>query len=627
MSRKESAKIRNSNLFDDSPSAEIQATLPISVIKTSPGLKIDNSRQGSFAPEKIKKKMESDDISESDNSEKEEEEDFGNYEEEEDPFTAIIGVLASHVESGLLADEDLQDIIIFVEKKLKDNAPVKLILAMISSTGLPLVKKLAKANKSDVNNNFMEIVDSNECPKAQSLDIGRDECLPTNPITSIMSNTRSPASDDQFVCRGEKDWIMFADEYDCNKTLTEMEREIWKAQMKVKIELAKELSKELTAKMAHKTYSKFKVTDCFDRWARDFKTELLPIPLCAKRLELGHLVNPRMRPDPHVPLFKDENGKFDVDGYNAALLLFELAEKLISKIGGFIYGALTYCMAENDDAQQVVRSDTEKNFFTLFRRLSERFKKNSDVEKQRLTNELKGAIIGPKETLRAFYGRIITLATELKTVFGREIPDDDIKALFLKALSDTSKNNFLQLENDPLYNDNLNKLCYEVIKRDERLQQSLDSFTSVTNNVTANAVETWKRFKGTCFSCGKLGHRVRDCKTRSIEVDANDNVDSRQSRDKSYANKQNFKKKRMKYAMGGTGRKMRDDGEEANVVESEYDASRYECFLCHERCSHNSENCPNVDIELTLKNMKYRENEEKNRAENKANPQKKYLLV
>ena len=203
-------------------------------------------------------------------------------------------------------------------------------------------------------------------------------------------------------------------------------------------------------------------------------------------------------------------------------------------------------MAENDDAQQVVRSDTEKNFFTLFRRLSERFKKNSDVEKQRLTNKLKGAIILLKEALWAFYGEIITLATELKTVFGREIPDDDIKALFLKTLSDTSKNNFLQLENDPLYNDNLNKLCYEVIKRDERLQQSLDSFSSVTNNVTANAVETWKRFKGACFSCGKLGHRVRDCKTRSIEVDANDNVDSRQSRDKSYANKQNFKKKRMK---------------------------------------------------------------------------------
>ena len=93
MSRKESAKIRNSNLFDDSPSAELQATLPISVIKTSPGLKIDDSRQGSFAPEKIKKKMESDDISESDDSEKEaEEEDFGNYEEEEDPFSAIIGI-------------------------------------------------------------------------------------------------------------------------------------------------------------------------------------------------------------------------------------------------------------------------------------------------------------------------------------------------------------------------------------------------------------------------------------------------------------------------------------------------------------------------------------------------------
>ena len=79
MSRKESAKIRSSNFFDDNPSAELQAALPISVIKTSPGLKIDDGRQGLFAPEKVKKKIESDDISESDKSEKrEEEEDFGN---------------------------------------------------------------------------------------------------------------------------------------------------------------------------------------------------------------------------------------------------------------------------------------------------------------------------------------------------------------------------------------------------------------------------------------------------------------------------------------------------------------------------------------------------------------------
>ena len=88
----------------------------------------------------------------------------------------------------------------------------------------------------------------------------------------------------------------------------------------------------------------------------------MPIPLCGRRLELGELLNPRLKPEPAAPLYSDLNGNFDSNSYQYALLLYAMLDDLGNKTSGFIYTALTYCMTDNDDAQQVLRSKTEKNF-------------------------------------------------------------------------------------------------------------------------------------------------------------------------------------------------------------------------------------------------------------------------
>ena len=77
---------------------------------------------------------------------------------------------------------------------------------------------------------------------------------------------------------------------------------------------------------------------------RDLKNELLPIPLCGKRLELGHLVNPRLKPDPIDELFKLEDGNFDGIGFQNALMLFELLENIKMKVCDFMHLVLTQCI-------------------------------------------------------------------------------------------------------------------------------------------------------------------------------------------------------------------------------------------------------------------------------------------
>ena len=62
-----------------------------------------------------------------------------------------------------------------------------------------------------------------------------------------------------------------------------MEREIWNADTKVKIELGKDLGKELSTKIAQTNLAKFKATDCFERWTRDLRSQLMPFPLCGLR--------------------------------------------------------------------------------------------------------------------------------------------------------------------------------------------------------------------------------------------------------------------------------------------------------------------------------------------------------
>ena len=101
----------------------------------------------------------------------------------------------------------------------------------------------------------------------------------------------------------ETKWSLFGHEHGRDRVLSYMERELWNAEMRVKTESARDLSKEFTAKMAQKMFTNFKATDCFERWARDLKSQLIPYPLCGKRLELGELKNPRLKPDPTSPLF------------------------------------------------------------------------------------------------------------------------------------------------------------------------------------------------------------------------------------------------------------------------------------------------------------------------------------
>ena len=47
-----------------------------------------------------------------------------------------------------------------------------------------------------------------------------------------------------------------------------------------------------------------------------------------------------------------------------------------------------------------------------------------------------------KETLREYYMRVQSVVTELRTVFGREIPDEDLNRAFFKELPDIGKVTF-----------------------------------------------------------------------------------------------------------------------------------------------------------------------------------------
>ena len=182
-------------------------------------------------------------------------------------------------------------------------------------------------------------------------------------------NNRQLSTTSENEGRGEQEWSQFADEHEEHERLDEKARSVWNAEMKVKTELAKDLAKEMNTQFAQKRFTKLKAGDVFERWARDFKTELMPIPLCGKRLELGALANPRRQPDKNANLFEDEDGNFQSQSYELALLLFELVKELVHKISSFIYSSLTYCMAENPDAQQIIRSEQDRDIQEVVRTL------------------------------------------------------------------------------------------------------------------------------------------------------------------------------------------------------------------------------------------------------------------
>ena len=58
--------------------------------------------------------------------------------------------------------------------------------------------------------------------------------------------------------------------------------------------------------------------------------------------------------------------------------------------------------------------------------------------------------------------RIVSLVTELRTVFGREILDEDLNSAFFKELPDVGKLQFLTLQNTSAFQNSLHELCLEV---------------------------------------------------------------------------------------------------------------------------------------------------------------------
>ena len=169
---------------------------------------------------------------------------------------------------------------------------------------------------------------------------------------------------------------------------------------------------------------------------------------------------------------------------------------------------ITYCMQDNSAARDIIRSDTSRDFYGLFRSLKNRFQINSEIEKEKLVQNFQSMVRGPKETPREFYGRMLVTVTELRTVFKREVLDEDLKRTFFKCLTDNAKSFYLQLASLDKYKNNFDDLCLEVIKYYEELESTIKHSIE-----TVHEVNTGKYiFKGNCDNCGKPGHKWANCK-------------------------------------------------------------------------------------------------------------------
>ena len=78
-------------------------------------------------------------------------------------------------------------------------------------------------------------------------------------------------------------------------------------------------------------------------------------------------------------------------------MLFNLLDMVKDKITKFLYCTLTYCVQDNDAAQEAVRATCE-DYKTLYARLRERFQKNFEVEKEKLQTEFEQLKPRSKET-------------------------------------------------------------------------------------------------------------------------------------------------------------------------------------------------------------------------------------
>ena len=127
-----------------------------------------------------------------------------------------------------------------------------------------------------------------------------------------------------------------------------------------------------------KEIPRYGMKDVFEKWSRNLKTELNPIPLYAGRPESGALENPRVEPDSKSIIFIDENDEFDTSLFQSSVVLHSFLDMLRDKITKFVYSTLVYCVNENETAQKVLRA-TLQDFMLLCVYLSEQFQQNTDV--------------------------------------------------------------------------------------------------------------------------------------------------------------------------------------------------------------------------------------------------------
>ena len=99
----------------------------------------------------------------------------------------------------------------------------------------------------------------------------------------------------------------FGDEFPpSTSNLESYERSKWRAELAVKSKMVENLDKSINTGMSFKKFPKFGPRDVFERWIRDLKTELGTIPLCGKRLQFGHLSNPRSKPSAQFKIIRSQ---------------------------------------------------------------------------------------------------------------------------------------------------------------------------------------------------------------------------------------------------------------------------------------------------------------------------------
>ena len=154
---------------------------------------------------------------------------------------------------------------------------------------------------------------------------------------------------------------------------------------------------------------------------------------------------------------------------------------------------------------------------------------------------------------------------------------------------------FLQLEYTPEYGKNLNSLCLEIIRRDEKLQQSIGP------KLVVNSVDLKKVFKGVFNKCRRRVHKAVDCR-----------------KPKRLA-KQDYHDRRLV--------QVTIDANKNKNPDIDYDDKCIEYYICHARGDYDSTRYPNGTVEITSNNWSHKNNELKNGQEDAANPSKKHCVA